>query len=195
MTGQRPALVLASVSPRRRDLLARIGIVPDAVDAAEIDEAPLKSELPRPMAERLCAAKARVVAARHAGKIILAADTVVACGRRALPKAEIEAETRDCLALLSGRRHQVITAIAVIDTAGRLTARTVMTGVKVARLGGREIDAYLATGEWRGKAGGYAIQGAFAVHIKGINGSYSAVVGLPLHETSNLLTGAGYGRD
>lgn len=194
-----PAFILASASPRRSDLLAQIGIVPDRVDAAEIDETPLKSELPRLHAERLCAQKATVVAARHVGTVVLAADTVVACGRRILPKAEAEAEARDCLNLLSGRRHQVITAIAVIDPEGRLTTRTVVTRVKVARLSAGQIDAYLSGGEWRGKAGGYAIQGAFGAHIEWINGSYSAVVGLPLFETANLLAnhlkGAGLGRN
>ena len=185
-------LVLASASPRRRDLLRQIGIEPAAVDPAEIDETTLKGELTRDHAERLARAKAEAVAARHAGAFVLAADTVVALGRRILPKAEDEATARRCLELLSGRRHRVLGGVVACAPDGRVAGRLVATAVKVKRLTGPEIDAYLRSGEWHGKAGGYAIQGRAAAFVPAINGSYSNVVGLPLAETAALLNGLGY---
>ncbi|MCC7259585.1 MAG: septum formation protein Maf [Alphaproteobacteria bacterium] len=187
-----PQLILASASPRRLQLLAQIGIVPDAVAAANINESPRKGELPHLHALRLAEEKTRAVAAQHPGAVVLGADTVVACGRRILPKAEDEQTARKCLTLLSGRRHHVYTAIAVVNAAGEMHSRIVDTSVRFARLDTREIDAYLASGEWNGKAGGYAIQGLAAAFIPWINGSYSSVVGLPLHETRQMLRAAGF---
>ena len=184
-------LVLASASPRRLELLRQIGIVPAAIDPAALEETPLKGELPRDHAERLAAAKAEAVAGRHGGAFVLAADTVVALGRRILPKAEDEAVARRCLALLSGRRHRVLGGVTVIAPDGRRAQRLVTTVVKVKHLSAGEVDRYLASGEWRGKAGGYAIQGRAAAFVPWINGSYSNVVGLPLAETAALLTGLG----
>jgi len=185
-------LVLASASPRRLDLLAQIGIVPDAVDAAYLDEAPIKAELPPLHAARLAAAKATRVAARHPGAFVLAADTVVAVGRRILPKAEDAAAARSCLSLLSGRRHRVFGGVVLIDPAGRLRRRLVRSDVVMKRLEAAEIADYLAGGEWHGKAGGYAIQGAASMFVRAIHGSYSNIVGLPLFETVALLRGAGF---
>ena len=189
----RPRFVLASASPRRLDLLAQIGIVPDAVDPAAVDEAPSKGELPAGHAARLADEKAAAVRSRHRDAVILAADTVVALGRRILPKAEDEATARRCLAMLSGRRHKVIGGLAVIGADGRTWRRLVTTSVKFKRLEAGEIDAYAASGEWNGKAGGYAIQGRAAALIPWIEGSYSNVVGLPLYETAQLLRAAGIG--
>ncbi|MEA3042204.1 MAG: nucleoside triphosphate pyrophosphatase [Sphingomonadales bacterium] len=183
-------LILASASPRRLDLLARIGIVPDAVAPAEIDETPLRGELPIPYAKRIAATKAEAVA--QAGALVLAADTVVAAGRRILPKAETEAEARAALSLLSGRRHRVHSAVTLIDAAGKARHRLASSIVTFKRLGDEEMDAYLASGEWLGKAGGYAIQGRAEALIRMISGSYSNVVGLPLYETRALLRAAGY---
>ncbi len=185
------SLILASASPRRLDLLAQIGVVPHAVDAADLDETPHRGELPAPHALRLAQAKAAAVAARHAGAVVLAADTVVAVGRRILPKAGTTAEARACLTQLSGRRHRVTTAVAVIDAAGRLRAAMVVSSVTFKRLDAAEIDRYLATGEWAGKAGGYAIQGRAAGLVRALSGSWSGVVGLPLYETRRLLRAAG----
>ena len=154
-----PLLVLASASPRRLALLSQIGLVPDAVDPADIDETPGRAELPEAHAARLADAKARLVASRHPGALVLAADTVVACGRRILPKAEDAATARTCLTLLSGRRHRVITALALARPDGRVTERRVTSTVAFKVLSAPEIEAYLASGEWQGKAGGYAIQG------------------------------------
>ncbi|MEQ8965695.1 MAG: Maf family protein [Azospirillaceae bacterium] len=184
-------MVLASASPRRIDLLAQIGIVPDAVDPADLDESPLPRELPRAHAERLARAKAEAVASRHRGAAVLAADTVVACGRRILPKTETEDEARACLDLLSGRRHTVHGGLCVIAPDGRTTSRVVETVVRFKRLSPAEIADYLASGEWHGKAGGYAIQGRAAALVAMIRGSYSNVVGLPLFETARLLEGVG----
>jgi len=184
-------LVLASASPRRLDLLARVGIVPDAIDPAELDEAPLKDEVPRAHAVRLARAKALAVAGRHPNSVVLAADTVVGAGRRILPKAEDEATARMCLTLLSGRRHHVFTALAVVDSAGKLRERLSDTRLSFAVLTPAMIDAYLAGGEWRGKAGGYAIQGSAEAFVRDLAGSHSGVVGLPLFETRNLLRSAG----
>jgi len=182
-------LVLASASPRRLQLLAQIGIVPDVVFAADVDETPIKGESPRAYAARISALKAHAGAASHADGLVLAADTVVSCGLRILPKAEDEASARECLALLSGRGHRVTTAVTVRLPSGQSRQRLVETRVKVARLDERAVAAYLETGEWRGKAGGYAIQGRFAIHVASIIGSYSNVVGLPLFETAGLLGG------
>jgi len=185
-------LVLASASPRRVDLLAQIGIHPDCIDPADIDESPLRGELPVPHAARLAEAKARAIAARHPGAFILGADTVVACGRRILPKAEDEETARRCLALLSGRRHRVHGGLCLLTPDGRALTRLITTTVTFKRLEEREHQAYLAGGEWHGKAGGYAIQGAAAAYVRQINGSYSNVVGLPLYETHVLLTAQGF---
>ena len=182
------ALVLASASPRRLELLRQIGIVPDRIEHPEIDETPKKGELPPALALRLGLAKAAAIAARFPDDVVLAADTTVAVGRRNLPMAEDEATARKCLALLSGRRHRVHTGVAVA-AAGKTRSRLVTTAVSVKRLTAAEMDAYIASGEWQGKSGGYAIQGRFAALVKSINGSYSNVVGLPLHETAALLAG------
>jgi len=180
-------LVLASASPRRLTLLAQIGITPDEVRAAEIDETPLKGETPRLHALRLARSKAEAVSAD--GALVLAADTVVAVGRRILPKAETEQQARDCLALLSGRTHRVYTGVA-LKRAGAVSTRLGEARVSFKVLSAHEIDAYIASGEWQGKAGGYAIQGLAARYITNIIGSYSAIVGLPLFETANLIEGA-----
>jgi len=186
-------LVLASASPRRLELLRQIGIAPDRVIGATIDEMPRANELPRALAARLAREKAEAVfsasevAALKPNVIVLAADTVVACGRRVLPKAETENEARKCLALLSGRRHRVLTGLCALDGLGRARERVVETRVKFKRLSQAEIADYLASGEWRGKAGAYAIQGKAAAFIPWLNGSYSNVVGLPLYETAALL--------
>jgi len=189
----KPRLVLASASPRRLDLLAQIGIIPDAVDPADIDEAPGKRELPAKHAARLADEKAAAVSARHVGSVILAADTVVALGRRILPKAEDEPTARRCLAMLSGRRHRVIGGVTLVGADGRTWSRLVTTTVKFKRLQALEIDAYIESSEWRGKAGGYAIQGRAAALIPWIEGSYSNVVGLALYESAQLLRNAGVG--
>jgi len=187
-------LVLASASPRRIDLLTQIALSPDQIDPAGIDETPLAGELPARHALRLAEEKARAVAPRHPGAFVLAADTVVACGRRILPKALDPAEARRCLLLLSGRRHRVQGGIALALPEGRVVSRRVETAVLFKRLAASEIDEYLASGEWHGKAGGYAIQGLAARFIRGIIGSYSNVVGLPLFETASLLAGHGFVR-
>jgi len=165
--------------------------VPDAVDPADIDETPGRAEQPEAHAVRLADAKARLVATRHPGALVLAADTVVACGRRILPKAEDAATARTCLTLLSGRRHRVITALALARPDGRVSQRRVISTVAFKVLSAPEIEAYLASGEWQGKAGGYAIQGRAAALVRFVSGSYSAVVGLPLFETASLLEAAG----
>lgn len=185
-------LVLASASPRRADLVGQIGLAPDQTDPADIDETPRRRERPRAYALRMAEAKARAVAARRPGCWVLAADTVVACGHRILPKAETEGEARRCLELLSGRRHRVIGGIAVVSPDGAVRSRAVETRVGFKRLEARETAAYLASGEWSGKAGGYAIQGLAAAYVDFLNGSYSNVVGLPLAETYALLTGLGF---
>ena len=190
-----PALVLASASPRRLELLRQIGIVPDCVDPADIDETPARGELPAAHVVRLAEAKARAVAPRHPDALILAADTIVACGRRILPKAEDEATARACLTLLSGRRHRVYGGVAVIAPSGEIAIRRVVSQVAVKRLSEMELDLYLRSGEWQGKAGGYAIQGGAAAFISWLAGSYSNVVGLPLFETAQLLAGRGYRPD
>ncbi len=194
MSAPRPTadLVLASASPRRLELLRQIGLEPTVIQPAEIDEAPGKGEQPRAYAERMAREKAEAVAPDHTGAFLIAADTVVACGRRILPKAEDAATARRCLKLLSGRRHRVVGGICVKTPAGKLHMRLVETQVRFKRLARREIDDYVASGEWDGKAGGYAIQGRAARFVAYIGGSYSNVVGLPLLEVNQLLTGAGY---
>lgn len=186
-----PTLILASASPRRRDLLAQIGIVPAAVIPAAVDERPRPRELPRALALRLAEAKARLVAEGATAGVVLAADTVVARGRRILPKPEDPREARRCLELLSGARHRVFGGIAVAEPGGRVRTRLAITVVAFKRLGEDEIEDYLASGEWRDKAGGYAIQGRAAVFVRQMIGSYSNVVGLPLFETAALLRAAG----
>lgn len=184
--------VLASASPRRTELLGRLGIAPDAIDPADIDETPHKGEIPRAHAERLALAKCAFVAARQPGALVLAADTVVGVGRRILPKAEDEATARACLALLSGRRHRVTTAVAVADATGRIRSRTSETIVIFHRLDAAAVDALIGAGDWRGKAGGYALQGAAEAWVRFIGGSWSGVVGLPLAETRTLLVASGW---
>ena len=183
--------LLASASPRRRELLTRIGVVPDAVVPADIDETPLRGERPRNHATRLAAEKARAAAALRPDAIILAGDTVVGVGARILPKAEDEATARECLSLLSGRRHRVFSGIAVITPDGTLREAFSETIVRFKRLTRQEIDTYLAGGEWHGKAGGYAIQGSAEGFCTWLSGSHSGVVGLPLYETRRLLLSAG----
>ena len=185
-------LILASASPRRLDLLRQVDLAPDEIDPAELDETPLRGELPAQHAQRLAAAKAAAVAARHPGAFVLAADTVVVCGRRILPKAEDGATARSCLTLLSGRRHRVLGAVELAAPDGRRSRRLVTTVVRFNRLTAEEIAGYLASGEWQGKAGGYAIQGRAAAFIPAVIGSYSNVVGLPLAETAAMLRGLGY---
>ncbi|MBU6165215.1 MAG: septum formation protein Maf [Alphaproteobacteria bacterium] len=186
-----PRLVLASASPRRLDLLARLGRVPDAVDPADLDETALAGEQPRAHAARLAREKALCVAARHAGSVVLAADTVVAVGRRILPKADDEATARACLALLSGRRHRVITALAVVDAGGHLRERLNESVVTFQRLSAVDIDWLIGRGDWQGKAGGYAIQGAAEAFVRALAGSHSGVVGLPLNDARLLLAASG----
>jgi septum formation protein len=186
-----PPLILASASPRRLDLLRQIGVTPDMVDPADINETEQPGETPRRLAVRLAAAKAGVCAARAPGAFVLAADTVVAVGRRVLPKAETEDEARRCLGLLSGRAHRVLTGVCVIAPDGRRGERLSESRIHFKRLTEAEITRYLAGGEWRGKAGGYAIQGAAGAFVTALQGSYSGVVGLPLYETQCLLEGLG----
>ena len=182
-----PPLVLASASQRRLDLLRQVGLEPAEIDPADIDETPTARELPRAYALRMAMSKLAAVAPRHPGAVIVAADSVVVCSRRILPKAETEAEARACLGRLSGRRHRVLGAVAVGFPDGRVRSRLVETVVRFKRLEAAEIDDYLQSGEWRGKAGGYAIQGRAARFVDFISGSYSNVVGLPLFETVKLL--------
>lgn len=187
-----PPLVLASASPRRLDLLAQIGVTPARVDPADLDETPLPRELPREHAGRLARAKAATVAPRHPGAFILAADTVVARGRRILPKPADRDTARHCLTLLSGAAHHVLGGVRLIGPDGRTAERLVDTRVAFKRLDAGELAAYLDSGEWDGKAGGYAIQGRAAGFVRLLSGSYSNVVGLPLFETRALLRGLGY---
>jgi septum formation protein len=187
-----PPLVLASASPRRRDLLAQVGVVPDVIHPADIDETPRRDELPAAYAARVAAEKACAVATRHEGAFVVAADTVVAAGRRILPKPADRDAARRCLELLSGGRHRVYGGLHVRAPDGRTCRRTVQTQVKMKRLEAREINWYLDSGEWDGKAGGYAIQGRAAAFIPWIGGSYENVVGLPLFETLSCLKGLGY---
>ena len=184
-------LILASASPRRSDLLRQVGIVPSEVCPADIDETPLKGEDPRYYALRMAVGKAKTVAARHSGGFVLAADTVVACGRRILPKAETVQDAGFCLDLLSGRRHTVYGGICLISPDGRISTRCVKTAVVFSRLNPADKLRYLESGEWRGKAGGYAIQGLAALFVREMVGSYTNVVGLDVYATGVLLKGTG----
>lgn len=185
-------LILASASPRRLDLLKQIGITPDHVIPTDIDETPLKAELPRDYALRVATAKAQAVSVQGAGSFILSADTVVACGRRILPKTEDAVQARACLSLLSGRRHRVINGIALVLPDGQIKTRVTETTVQFKSLSDAEIGDYIDSGEWQGKAGGYAIQGRAAVFVKFIRGSYSTVVGLSLYDTMQMLRSSGF---
>ena len=187
-----PKLILASQSPRRLSLLAQIGVIPDAISPADINEDPIAGEVPRDHALRLAQEKSAKVAGHNPENIILAADTVVGVGRRILPKAETLEQAKYCLDLLSGRGHRVFTGVAVIKADGDMISRVVETRLTMKRLSPTELNAYLESGEWEGKAGGYGIQGIAESYISKIIGSYSNVVGLPLFETRNLLQGAGY---
>ena len=186
-----PPLILASASPRRQQLLARIGIAADAIIPADIDETPHKAELPRVYARRMAAQKAQVIAERHPDSAVLSGDTVVAAGRRILPKAESEADARQCLELISGRRHLVLSAVTLALPGGRALHRLSESIVTFKRLHADEVEAYIAGGEWQGKAGGYAIQGSAEALIRSIAGSYSGIMGLPLYETRSMLLSAG----
>jgi septum formation protein len=194
----RPDLILASASPRRLALLNQIGIEPEHLVPAHVDETPEKGELPRKLAQRLADLKA--LTARHKASVagfgsnsmVLAADTVVAVGRRILPKAETMEEAADCLRLLSGRAHRVYTGVTLITPSGARRHRLVETRIRFKRLSSKEMEAYLASAEWRDKAGGYAIQGIAGSFVVKLVGSYSGVVGLPLHEVTQLLAGEGY---
>lgn len=185
-------LALASASPRRLALLEQIGLKPDLVCPSDIDETPLRGERPRQLALRLAVGKGQAAQEKLPGDFILSADTVVAVGRRMLPKAETEAEARACLELLSGRAHDVLTGIAVLAPDGRQASRVVESRVSFKRLSHLELEGYVASGEWQGKAGGYGIQGIAASLVIDISGSYSSIVGLPLYETAALLEGLGY---
>lgn len=185
------SFILASASPRRVELLAQIGVIADKIDPADIDEIPLHGEIPRLYAERMAVEKAMAVAGKHKGSLILAADTVVACGRRILQKADDEAEARQFLKLLSGRKHKVITGLALILPDGVMLKKTVVSSVTFRPLGNDDITHYIDSGEWQGKAGGYAIQGIAAAYIRALSGSYSNVVGLPLFEVAGWLKAQG----
>ena len=182
--------ILASASPRRRDLLEQIGLTPSKIIPANINEEPVEGELPRSHALRLACEKAQKIALEQPGEIILASDTVVGVGRRILPKTEDRQSAEDCLRLLSGRAHRVFTGVAVIDALGQLRSRVSETRLKMKRLSETEITEYLKSGEWDGKAGGYGIQGRAGAFIHHISGSYTGVVGLPIYETRNLLLAA-----
>ncbi|MAF63518.1 MULTISPECIES: Maf family nucleotide pyrophosphatase [Pseudomonadota] len=184
-------LILASASPRRQQLLARIGVTADAIIPADIDESSRKGELPRVYARRMAAEKAAVIAAQHRDSTVLSGDTVVAAGRRILPKAESEADARMCLDLISGRRHLVLSAVTLMLPGGRALHRLSESIVTFKRLHADEVEAYIAGGEWQGKAGGYAIQGSAEALIRSISGSYSGIMGLPLYETRSMLLSAG----
>jgi septum formation protein len=198
MTAVRPKLVLASASPRRLGLLQQIGIDPDHLHPTDLDETPEAGELPRQLAHRLAEEKAQAALAwskrdaEWTGSYILTADTVVAVGRRVLPKAETREEAEACLRLLSGRAHRVWTGLALVTPAGAVKTRLVETRIRFKRLSHAELTAYLASEEWRGKAGGYAIQGLAGAFVVRLIGSYSSVVGLPLAETAALLEGTGF---
>jgi septum formation protein len=186
------SFILASASPRRLDLLKQVGLAPAECVPADIDETPHKNELPRGLAVRLAREKATAIAATHPDALVLAADTVVGCGRRILPKAETPAEAEACLALLSGRRHRVYTGMALVQPDGTLREKLVQSTVTFKTLSSQERKTYFDSGEWKGKAGGYAIQGLAAAFIQALQGSYSNVVGLPLFEVVSLLASANY---
>lgn len=191
-------LVLASASPRRLQLLERVGLTPDLLNPSDVDEIPHKRETPRALSIRLAREKAQralempLVRALGANAFVLAADTVVGLGRRVLPKAETAEQARDCLSLLSGRSHWVYSTVCLIAPGNRVSNRCVETKVRFKRLSREDMDSYIASGEWRGKAGGYAIQGRAEAFVRMLTGSHSAVIGLPLYETVHLLEGAGY---
>jgi septum formation protein len=188
-----PLFILASSSPRRLALLQDIGITPDKIIAADIDETPKPRELPRHLAQRLAREKLNAVAKQNPNAFILAADTVVACGRRILPKAETPGDVRECLKLLSGRRHHVYTGVALLTPSGKTIERIGDSTVIFRQLLQRDIEDYVKGGEGMGKAGGYAIQGQAAAMIRFISGSYSNIVGLPLFEVAQMLQSGGYG--
>ncbi len=188
----KPRFILASASPRRLDLLSRLSITPDHIVAADIDETPLAAEKPVDYVRRMSTQKAAVVAQLHDKAFILSGDTVVAVGRRILPKAETEQEARQCLELISGRRHRVLSAVSLVAPNGTVRHKLSETTVIFKRLETREIDAYIVGKEWQGKAGGYAIQGTAEALIRRISGSYSGVMGLPLYEVRTLLISGGY---
>jgi len=185
-------LVLASASPRRRELLAQVGITPDHIDPADIDETARPDETLRRLVLRLAVEKAQATAARHAGAHVLAADTLVAVGLRILGKPEDEADARRMLGLMSGRAHRIMTGVAVVNPEGKLSSRISETRLKFKRLEAREIDAYIAGGEWKGAAGAYKIQGSAGAFVTELSGSFTGVVGLPLYETLALLRGSGW---
>lgn len=189
-----PRLILASASPRRKDLLAQAGISPDLIVSADIDESPLKKELPRVYTMRMAQEKAHKVKQGYESAFIISADTVVSCGRTILPKAENTKQVQECLKILSGRSHTVLTAVCVINPEGKESLKIISTKVSFKRLSTAEIENYLKSNEGIGKAGGYAIQGLAGCFVNNINGSYSSIVGLPLCETVNMLTGLGYAR-
>ena len=198
MVETRVKLVLASASPRRLALLDRIGLAPDLLNPADVDETPERRETPRRLSIRLAEAKAEKasvapqVKSLGAGIYILAADTVVGLGRRILPKAETYQDAKDCLTLLSGRSHWVYSTVCLLAPDGGKTTRCVETKVRFKRLSREDLESYLKSEEWKGKAGGYAIQGRAEAFVRNLAGSYSAVVGLPLYETVTLLQGAGF---
>jgi len=198
MSAGRPTLVLASASPRRLALLEQVGVVPDQLFPVDLDETPVPRELPRTLARRLARAKALGALERYRddpetrGALILAADTVVAQGRRVIPKPEKLEEAAGALRLLSGRSHRVFTGVCLITASRKERVRVVETRVRFKRLSRDEIESYLASGEWRGRAGGYAIQGKAGAFVVNLQGSYTSVVGLPLYETVNMLKGDGY---
>ena len=192
MSRSRGPLVLASASPRRLELLRQVGIEPDLVDPADIDETPGRDETPRLLASRLAREKARAVAARHPQAFVLGADTLVAVGRRILNKPESEAEARAMLALLSGRAHKVLTGVAVVAPGGRLSERLVETRVRFKRLSVEDTDGFIAGGDWNDAAGGYKIHQRAGAFVTELQGSYTSVVGLPLYEAVSLLTGLGW---
>ena len=187
-----PHLVLASASPRRLQLLHQIGVIPKVIDPPDIDETPNKGEFPKSLAKRLAQKKINIVAQRNVGHWIISADTIVACGRRILPKPINRSQAKKNLSLLSGRRHRVIGCVCVLGPSGVLTSRCVTTTVSFKRLHNDEVDFYVVNEEWRDKAGGYAIQGHAACFVQSINGSYSNIVGLPLFETYGILSGMGF---
>ena len=192
MSSPAGALVLASASPRRLELLRQVGIEPDRVDPADIDEPPLRDETPRRLVARLANGKAQAVAARHPQAHVLAADTIVAVGRRILGKPEHEADARRMLTLLSGRPHKVLTGVAVIAPDGRTASRVVESRITFKRITDRELDAFIAGGDWTDASGGYKIHRLAGAFVTDISGSYTSVVGLPLYETLNLLGGLGW---
>lgn len=192
MSSPAGALVLASASPRRLELLRQVGIEPDRVDPADIDETPLRDETPRRLVARLAVGKAQAVAARHPAAHVLAADTIVAVGRRILGKPEHEADARRMLTLLSGRPHKVLTGVAVIAPGGRTASRVVESRITFKRITDRELDAFIAGGDWTDASGGYKIHRLAGAFVTDISGSYTSVVGLPLYETLNLLGGLGW---